>query len=163
MRVSPVVRRPVVGWRESKVSRIETGISGVKPADVERLLDAYAVAEPELRELLVGLAGSEGNGRPSLVARLPRGSAAHVPRLHQSGVPGQRHAHAGDLGGTRTADTRVRTGGDPVTVGGLEDGKLDALVEVRLARQNVLRSNPPLELTAVLDEAVFSARSAARR
>lgn len=53
----------LVGWHQSKVSRIETGISGVKPADVERLLDAYAVTEPELRELLVGLAGSEGNGR----------------------------------------------------------------------------------------------------
>lgn len=40
-------------------------------------------------------------------------------------------------------------------VGGLEDDKLDALVEVRLARQDVLRSDPPLELTAVLDEAVL--------
>lgn len=40
-------------------------------------------------------------------------------------------------------------------VGGLADDKLDALVEVRLARQDVLRSQPPLELAAVLDEAVL--------
>jgi hypothetical protein len=40
-------------------------------------------------------------------------------------------------------------------VDGQEERKLDALVEVRLARQDVLRSNPPLELTAVLDEAVL--------
>lgn len=53
----------LLGWHQSKVSRIETGISGVKPVDVERLLDAYGVEDPELRELLVVLAGSEGNGR----------------------------------------------------------------------------------------------------
>jgi hypothetical protein len=40
-------------------------------------------------------------------------------------------------------------------VGGLDDDRLDALVEVRLARQDVLRSDPPLELSAVLDEAVL--------
>jgi hypothetical protein len=40
-------------------------------------------------------------------------------------------------------------------VGGLEESRLDALVEVRLARQDVLRSDPPLRLSAVLDEAVL--------
>jgi hypothetical protein len=38
--------------------------------------------------------------------------------------------------------------------GGAED-QLDTLVEVRLARQDVLRAQPPLELCAVLDEAVL--------
>jgi hypothetical protein len=43
-------------------------------------------------------------------------------------------------------------------VGGLDDDadeRLDALVAVRLARQDVLRAEPPLELSAVLDEAVL--------
>jgi hypothetical protein len=40
-------------------------------------------------------------------------------------------------------------------VDGLADDRLDALVEVRLARQDVLRADPPLELHAVLDEAVL--------
>src|SRR5690349_24840463 len=53
----------LLGWHQSKVSRIETGTSGVKPADVERLLHAYGVEDPELRRLLVVLAGSEVNGR----------------------------------------------------------------------------------------------------
>jgi hypothetical protein len=42
-------------------------------------------------------------------------------------------------------------------VGGLDnDGpeRLDALVQVRLARQDVLRADPPLALSVVLDEAV---------
>lgn len=38
---------------------------------------------------------------------------------------------------------------------GLDEDRLDALVEVRLARQDVLRARPPLELDAVLDEAVL--------
>src|SRR6478735_10407273 len=45
----------LLGWHQSKVSRIETGTSGVKPADVERLLHAYGVEDPELLELLVVL------------------------------------------------------------------------------------------------------------
>lgn len=40
-------------------------------------------------------------------------------------------------------------------VDGLDDERLDALVEVRLARQDILRAQPPLELSAVLDEAVL--------
>src|SRR3954462_14465142 len=53
----------LVGWHQSKVSRIETGASGVKPADVRLLLDAYAVDDPELRGLFLGLAGTRGAGR----------------------------------------------------------------------------------------------------
>jgi hypothetical protein len=40
-------------------------------------------------------------------------------------------------------------------VEGLSEDRLDTLVEVRLARQDVLRADPPLELSAVLDEAVL--------
>jgi hypothetical protein len=40
-------------------------------------------------------------------------------------------------------------------VEGVEEEQLDALVEVRLARLDVLRAQPPLELSAVLDEAVL--------
>ncbi|NEE07279.1 helix-turn-helix domain-containing protein, partial [Streptomyces sp. SID7499] len=35
----------LLGWHQSKVSRIETGASGVTPADVSRLLDVYAVRD----------------------------------------------------------------------------------------------------------------------
>ncbi|MCF2436115.1 helix-turn-helix domain-containing protein [Streptomyces thinghirensis] len=52
----------LVGWHQSKVSRIETGTSGAKPADVRLLLDAYGVDDDQLRELLVMLAGSDDAG-----------------------------------------------------------------------------------------------------
>lgn len=52
----------LVGWHQSKVSRIETGTSGAKPADVRLLLDAYGVTDEQLRGLLVMLAHSEDAG-----------------------------------------------------------------------------------------------------
>lgn len=52
----------LVGWHQSKVSRIETGRSGVKPSDVLRLLDAFEARDPRLRELVVALAGGDEVG-----------------------------------------------------------------------------------------------------
>ncbi|MFD8305897.1 helix-turn-helix domain-containing protein [Streptomyces sp. NPDC059690] len=147
----------LVGWHQSKVSRIETGASGVKPADVRLLLDAYAVADSQLRELLLVLAGSdEGVGRhhwwhayrgilpPTYRDFISLESQASAMRtLETSVVPGLLQTPEYARAVTRAA------------VDGLDDERLDALVEVRLARQDVLRSDPPLRLTAVLDEAVL--------
>jgi transcriptional regulator with XRE-family HTH domain len=147
----------LVGWHQSKVSRIETGSSGVKPADVRLLLDAYGVADAQLRELLLVLAGSdEGAGRhhwwhayrgvlpPTYRDFISLESQASAMRtLETSVVPGLLQTPEYARAVTRAA------------VGGLDDERLDALVEVRLARQDVLRSDPPLELSAILDEAVL--------
>ncbi|MER5448469.1 helix-turn-helix transcriptional regulator [Streptomyces sp. NPDC002766] len=147
----------LVGWHQSKVSRIETGASGVKPADVRLLLDAYAVADSQLRELLLVLAGSdEGVGRhhwwhayrgilpPTYRDFISLESQASAMRtLETSVVPGLLQTPEYARAVTRAA------------VDGLDDERLDALVEVRLARQDVLRSDPPLRLAAVLDEAVL--------
>lgn len=54
------------GWHQSKVSRIETGRSGVKPGDVELLLDVYGVRDAELRALLAALCGGDAD-RKSVV------------------------------------------------------------------------------------------------
>src|SRR5689334_14703678 len=47
----------LVGWHQSKVSRIETGRSSVTAEDVTLLLDAYGVRDRDLRDLLGTLAG----------------------------------------------------------------------------------------------------------
>ncbi|MGR6968980.1 helix-turn-helix domain-containing protein [Streptomyces cynarae] len=147
----------LVGWHQSKVSRIETGSSGVKPADVRLLLDAYDVQDPELRDLLLVLAGSEDGGGRQNWWHAYRGV---LPPTYRDFISLESQASA-----MRTLETSVVPGllqtpeyARAVTraaVGTLEDAKLDALVEVRLARQDVLRADPPLELSAVLDEAVL--------
>jgi hypothetical protein len=147
----------LVGWHQSKVSRIETGASGVKPTDVRLLLDAYGTEDPELRELLLVLAGSEdGDGRQNwwhaYRGVLPptyrdfislESQASGIRTLETSVVPGLLQTPEYARAVTRAA------------VGTLQEAQLDALVEVRLARQDVLHADPPLELSAVLDEAVL--------
>ncbi|MDX3748076.1 helix-turn-helix transcriptional regulator [Streptomyces sp. AK08-02] len=146
----------LVGWHQSKVSRIETGASGVRPADVRLLLDAYAVPEGESRELLLVLAGTEDGDRhnwwhayrgvlpPAYRDFISLESQAGTMRtLETSVVPGLLQTREYARAMTRAA------------VDGLEEKRLDALVEVRLARQDVLRSDRPLALSAVLDEAVL--------
>ncbi|WP_217242045.1 helix-turn-helix transcriptional regulator [Streptomyces sp. AC555_RSS877] len=147
----------LVGWHQSKVSRIETGASGVKPADVRLLLDAYGVHDSPPRELLLALAGSDETGGRHHWWHAYRGV---LPPTYRDFISLESQASA-----MRTLETTVVPGllqtpeyARAVTkaaVGGLDDEKLDALVRVRLARQDVLRSHPPLELSAVLDEAVL--------
>ncbi|MER5525965.1 helix-turn-helix transcriptional regulator [Streptomyces sp. NPDC002677] len=147
----------LVGWHQSKVSRIETGASGVKPADVRLLLDAYGVIEGQLRELLLVLAGSEDTAGRHHWWHAYRGV---LPPTYRDFISLESQA-----GAMRTLETSVVPGllqtpeyARAVTraaVDGLDDEALDALVKVRLARQDVLRNHPPLELSAVLDEAVL--------
>ena len=133
----------LVGWHQSKVSRIETGRSGVRPADVRLPLDAYDVRDPELHELLVVLAGSDDDGRqhwwrayrgllPSTYSDFIslESQASTVRTLETSVVPGLLQT-----AGYARAVTRA-------SLDGLPDGRLDSLVEVRLTRQRVLRASP---------------------
>ncbi|MFG3281136.1 helix-turn-helix domain-containing protein [Streptomyces sp. NPDC048111] len=146
----------LVGWHQSKVSRIETGRSGVKPADVARLLDAYGVNDRQLRSLLGALADSaDGDGAgwaqayrgllpPQYRDFISLESQARTARtLETSVVPGLLQTPAYARAVTRAA------------LAGLPPDKVDSLVEVRIARQEVLRADPPLVLSAVLDEAVL--------
>jgi len=144
------------GWHQSKVSRIETGTSGVKPADVRLLLDAYEVEDGQLRELLLALAGSgDAEDRPWWHAYrgvLPptyrdfislESQATGMRTLETSVVPGLLQTPEYARAVTRAA------------VDGVDEKRLDTLVQVRLTRQGVLRGDPPLQLSAVLDEAVL--------
>ncbi|GGV88265.1 helix-turn-helix domain-containing protein [Streptomyces massasporeus] len=147
----------LVGWHQSKVSRIETGTSGVKPADVRLLLDAYGVTDSQLRELLMMLAGSDENGGRHHWWHAYRGV---LPPTYRDFISLESQA-----GAMRTLETSVVPGllqtpeyARAVTraaVEGLPEDRLATLVEVRLARQDVLRADPPLQLSAVLDEAVL--------
>jgi transcriptional regulator with XRE-family HTH domain len=149
----------LAGWHQSKVSRIETGTSGVKPSDVRLLLDVYEVADPQLRTLLETLAGAAGgSGSPwwhAYRGLLPpeyrdfislEAQARSVRTLETSVVPGllQTPEYA-------RAVTRA-------TLEELPETTVNSLAEVRIARQAVLRRKNPLELHVVLDEAALRRR-----
>ncbi|MET9881632.1 helix-turn-helix transcriptional regulator [Streptomyces sp. NPDC006430] len=155
----------IAGWHQSKISRIETGRSGVKPEDIHLLLDVYGeVVSPEQRALLEALLASASapgpdadTGRGRQWWHDYRGLLPQEYRDFISLEAGARSARTVELsvvpGLLQTAEyARAVT---RAALGGLPEPKVDALVDVRLARQSVLRADPPLELSAVLDEAVL--------
>lgn len=147
----------LAGWHQSKVSRIETGTSGAKPGDVRLLLDVYGVTDAQLREVILALAGSEDNGGRQHWWYPYRGV---LPPAYRDFISLESQADT-----MRTLETTVVPGllqtpeyARAVTraaMDGLPEERIDALVEVRLTRQDVLRSPAPLRLSAVLDEAVL--------
>ncbi|WP_336322397.1 helix-turn-helix transcriptional regulator [Streptomyces lavendofoliae] len=149
----------LVGWHQSKVSRIETGTSGVTGADVARLLDAYGVREPRSRALLEALADAADGGG----AGWWRAYRGVLPPPYQDFISLEAQACR-----ARTLETSVVPGllqtaeyARAVTraaLDGVPPATVDALVRVRVARQEVLRADPPLRLEAVLDEAVLRRR-----
>ena len=147
----------LAGWHQSKVSRIETGTSGVKPADVRLLLDVYGVADPQLRELLLVLSGSGDGGGRHHWWHAYRGVLPPTYRDFislESQASGMRTLEATVIPGLLQTPEYARAVTE-AALEGVPEERLDALVEVRLARQDVLRAEPPLELSAVLDEAVL--------
>ncbi|MFF5445394.1 helix-turn-helix domain-containing protein [Streptomyces sp. NPDC012888] len=154
----------IVGWHQSKISRIETGRSGVKPEDVRLLLDAYGGVGAQQRALLEALSASaagpvdgEAGGRGRQWWHDYRGLLPQEYRDFISLEAGARAARTVELsvvpGLLQTAAYAKAV--TRAALGGLPEPKVDALVDVRLARQAVLRADPPLELSAVLDEAVL--------
>lgn len=177
MRQGPVVRRRKLGaelrrqrqlagltsdqaaervrWHQSKVSRIETGRSAAKTADVVLLLDAYGVADPRLRTLLTALAGGDGGHRgwwQEYRDLLPPAyqdfisletDASRARGLQTCVVPALLQTPAYARAVTRSLFPQ------------LPDSEVEALARVRLTRQSVLRQDRPLELSVVLDEAVL--------
>lgn len=141
-----------------KLSRLELARSAAKPDDVAMLLDLYAVDDDELRTALLALT-RDGARRgwwhsyssvltPAYTDLISLEAEATSVRTWQASViPGllQTGDYARELmtsmGMTDAAESRV-----------------DALVEVRLARQAVLTREDPLTLWAIIGEAALHTR-----
>lgn len=142
-----------LGWSQSKVTRIENGVSPLTRPDLLRLLDHYGVTDDEARSQLIrlGQAARERGWwidyREVLTASLPsyialESDAAELHLWSWATIPGllQTPAYARAV---LTYDLEVRS----------EDAT-DRLVEARMARQERLRDGE-LKLWAVLDESML--------
>lgn len=139
-----------IGYASSKVSRQETAQAGIRPCELDRLLELYAVA-PEARDDLRALLGEdqvrdwwvryEDVLTPSQFEYLAMENAASSMREYQlTAVPG--------LLQTRDYARAINT----ETLRRLDADDVEATVEVRLRRQRRLVDEPKLTLDVVMWE-----------
>lgn len=142
-----------VGWSESKVSRIETGRTGIRSDDLDRLLDAYGVDEPTRTALHSvrrqashrGWWSTYGDALPSWFqgyVGLEDGAKSVMVYQGQL-VPG--------LLQTDDYATAVMRAHQP----SVASDEIERQLSARAARQALLTRSEPLELWTVLDEAVL--------
>jgi transcriptional regulator with XRE-family HTH domain len=144
-------------WSPSKISRYERARTGLRPREVERLLDYYGITGPQ-RALLLGLAedAAQKGWWEEFADTLSEDyqqyiglehEAASINIWHVDVVPGllQTEGYAKHI---INSYSRV----EPVT-----PGMVGRLVKVRMRRQQVL-DREELQLTAVLDESALKRR-----
>ncbi|HEX6500981.1 MAG TPA: helix-turn-helix transcriptional regulator [Micromonosporaceae bacterium] len=139
-----------LGCSASKISRMETGNSGVGLADVRVLLNLYQVGDAEAEELMSLARQARQKGWWEPYGEVLSGSyvgleaAAETIRGYEvQVVPGllQTAAYA-----------RAMIGGARLDI---DDEELDRRVNVRMARQALLTQHDPVKLSVILDEALF--------
>jgi transcriptional regulator with XRE-family HTH domain len=149
-----------LGWSGSKVSRIELYRTGVKLGDLRQLLDLYGV-EDAYREDLIALARESTKRSPlrQIASGLPPESeyaaylsaeaeAESVWNWEPQIVPGLLQTP--DYARAVSEAWQKMFPGPPRDV--------ERRVEAKLLRQQVLTRDPPLQLSAVIDESVLHRR-----
>jgi uncharacterized protein DUF5753/helix-turn-helix protein len=143
----------LLGWSESKLSRIETARTGISEPDLDRLLSTYG-AQPEVRDRLQHLA-RRGRDR---VWWTPYRSSVPAPydefvALEAEAV-GLEEWEIQIVPGLLQTDEYARA---VIEVGaGIADPEtIQRRLALRMARQTVLVRDPPPRLTVILDEAVL--------
>ncbi len=142
-----------LGWSESKLSRIETASSGIRSADLNRLLDVYSTGEADRRRL-VALA-HQARQRAWWEAygdALPDAYETYIGfEVEASSIFTYQAQVIPGLLQTAEYANAIMQSGQPRD----RPDVIGHRVAVRMARQAVLTRDPPPHLCAVLDEATL--------
>jgi transcriptional regulator with XRE-family HTH domain len=143
-----------LGWSGSKLSRIELHRIGVKQPDLRKLLALYGV-DDSYRDELLALARESGKkgrlvratgGFPQVAGYVSaEAEAESVWNWEPQVIPGL--LQTGDYAHAVRQPWLEMFPGPP--------SEIDRWVETRLLRQQVLTRDPPLQLSAVIDESVL--------
>jgi len=147
-----------LGWSGSKISRIELRRTGVKQADLNRLLDLYQVAEPHRGELFaLARESSEKNRLEQATASFPPEYAEH---LHAEAEAESVRVWEPQVvpGLLQTEDYARALFRGWQSMFALPPSDLERRVQARLVRQQLLTRDPPLQLSVVIDESVLHRR-----
>ena len=144
-----------LGWSKAKISRYELAQSGLKPTDVESLLDIYRVSGGHRSQLMALAQEATQKGwweaysdimtDETLAFIALEAEATTVLHWGVNVVPG--------LLQTEQYARHILFGYQEVAT--VPPTMVERYVETRLIRQQLLNRDPPLELQAVLDESVL--------
>jgi transcriptional regulator with XRE-family HTH domain len=143
-----------LGVAPSTLSRIETGKAPTKSAYLSQMLDMYGVTDPQQRQVLVDMA-REGHRKGWWAAYddvLPSGFDIYVGlEAETAAVRGYEISVVPGL--LQTADYARAVLREMFARHTTE--QIERLVDLRVKRQQRFDDDPPIELWAVLDEAVI--------
>lgn len=151
-----VARR--LGWSPSKVSRYELARTGLKPSDVKDMLVIYKIDTKRRNELLALAEEATEKGwweefsdvlseEQLSITGLEDEATAELS-WHMDVIPG--------LLQTEEYARRVNTKG--YSLAPVPPSQVERSVRARMIRRELLTRDPPLQLSAVLDEAVLRRR-----
>ena len=141
-------------WSRSKLGRIETRAQGVKPREVEQLLDLYAVTDASLRDWLLDLAETAHERGYWRVIRKDLPEDFHEFLSVEASLVSLRQFETMAVPGLLQVAEFTRAlinGASP----GLAADVVERRVLARMARQQVLTRPNPLEFHAIIDEAIL--------
>ncbi|HXP20524.1 MAG TPA: helix-turn-helix transcriptional regulator [Streptosporangiaceae bacterium] len=145
-------------WSPSKISRYELARTGLKPREVERLLDYYEVSGSR-RELLLALA--EDAAQRGWWEEYADGLSADYQQFigleHEASSISIWHVEV--VAGLLQTEAYARHIISSYSkVEPIAPGMIERLVRVRMQRQRLLTREPLLQLSVVLDESVLKRR-----
>jgi len=144
-------------WSPSKISRYERARTGLRPREVERLLDYYEITGPR-RELLLGLAedAAQKGWWEEYSDSLSDDYKQFIGLEHEATSMAIWHVDV-VTGLLQTEEYARHIIGSYSQVEPVAPGMIGRLVRVRMRRQQVL-SRDGLQLSVVLDESVLKRR-----
>ena len=144
-------------WSPSKISRYERARTGLRPREVERLLDYYEITGPR-RELLLGLAedAAQKGWWEEYSDSLSDDYKQFIGLEHEATSMAIWHVDV-VTGLLQTEEYARHIIGSYSRVEPVAPGMIGRLVRVRMRRQQVL-SRDGLQLSVVLDESVLKRR-----
>jgi transcriptional regulator with XRE-family HTH domain len=145
-----------LGWSGSKISRIELNRTEVKSADLDKLLDLYAVAEEDRRDLRALATGRRAKGWWEAYSDVIQSDYAAYIELEAEAAealcwsPQLVHGLLQTEDYARTA-IESHLEWTPTT----PPGWIRRLVEVRMVRQRLVENEAKLRVSIILDESVL--------
>jgi transcriptional regulator with XRE-family HTH domain len=145
-------------WSPSKISRYELARTGLKPREVERLLDYYQITGSR-RDLLVALAedAAQKGWWEEFADSLSADYQQFIGLEHEASSIAVWHVEV-VTGLLQTESYARHIISSYSQVEPIAPGMIERLVKVRMQRQQVLNREPGLQLSIVLDESVLTRR-----